>query len=470
MTVISFVDAARSDGGGDNASSALDMVAPAALLGVFGLIVMAGLTKRSDRAAAAAGSVAVPERTRTVALATAVVVPLAAALLWFVAVLIAYRVNPPSPSTVPFGPVSDGYVFVVMFALGVVPARRRPDPRPPDRPLGAPPGRRSSRSGPARAGDDPDAGQLPASTWHWRVVWPWTYWYGPVGWDTGTGHWAVLPGSPQLWVVYLLAVCALGVLAAIYHDPESDSVRLRMLIAGVVVVAAVALTLTMTLGVGETVYNPSSRRRRLMLRHAARGVPWSLIAAAALLIPGLLAFVRYDPWTLWPLQGTAVGLLAGAVGWCLDEPAAAVVDTASARAWPGEHSPAPPASPFCSVTWSAGVWRARPGPLRPPVGGLRPGPRGSGDRDHLGDVAAGRWRSVPGPGAGRSSVVPATTAWALVKPLEKQVPVFPYAFGGEYGDWAVSAAGWTIIGLLACALLALILTREGRPWERIASH
>lgn len=94
------------------------------------------------------------------------------------------------------------------------------------------------------------------ATWHWRVVWPWTYWYGPVGWDTGTAHWAALPGSPQWWLVYLLAVCALGVLAAVYHDPEADRGKLRAVIASVLVLAVVALTLTMTLGLDGTVYNP----------------------------------------------------------------------------------------------------------------------------------------------------------------------------------------------------------------------
>jgi hypothetical protein len=205
-----------------------------------------------------------------------------------------------------------------------------------------------------------------------------------------------------------------------------------------------------------------------MLRHAARGVPWSLIAAAALLIPGLLAFVRYDPWTLWPLQGTAVGLLAGAVGWCLDEPAAAVVDPLPrGLAWRTLARATGLAVLF--VGWSAGVWWARPGLYGHPWAVFGQGLAAAAIattwvtwRRAGGEASPGqRWAIV---------VVPATTAWALVKPLEKQLPVFPYAFGGEYGDWAVSAAGWTIIGLLACALLALILTREGRPWERIASH
>jgi hypothetical protein len=255
VTVTSFVGAARSDTGEDQASTAMDMIAPAALLGVFGLIVLAGLTKRSDRAAAAAGSVAVPERTRTVALATAVVVPLTAGLLWFAAALVAYQLNPPSPATVPFGPIGDGYVFVVMFALGVVPAVGGPI-------LGLLIARWLPRRGVTALAvvlivlvTIVMQGNFQA-TWHWRMVWPWTYWYGPVGWDTGNGHWAALPGSPQLWLIYLVAVCALGVLAAIYHDPESDRRRLRTLIAGVVVVAVLALALSMTLGLDETVYNP----------------------------------------------------------------------------------------------------------------------------------------------------------------------------------------------------------------------
>ena len=64
---------------------------------------------------------------------------------------------------------------------------------------------------------------------------------------------------------------------------------------------------------------------------------------------------------------------------------------------------------------------------------------------------------------------PTRTAWALVRPLARQLPVFPYTFDSEYGDWARSAAGWTAVGLLAVVLLGLVLTREGRRWERIGS-
>lgn len=68
------------------------------------------------------------------------------------------------------------------------------------------------------------------------------------------------------------------------------------------------------------------------------------------------------------------------------------------------------------------------------------------------------------------AIVPATTARAHVKPLKQQFPVFPYAFGGEYGDGAVSVARWTAVGLLAGVFLILVLTREWRPWQRIANR
>ena len=197
-----------------------------------------------------------------------------------------------------------------------------------------------------------------------------------------------------------------------------------------------------------------------MLRHAARGVPWWLVAAAALLVLGLLALVRYDPWRLWPLQGTAVGLLAAAVGWCLDEPAAAVVDPAPrGLAWRTVARSA--AVVVLLAAWSAGVWWAGPGFF-----GHSWEVFGQGLAATAIGAAWVTWRRARGeatPGQRWAvAVVPVVTAWSLVRPLARQLPVFPYASGGEYGDWASSAAGWTAAGLLAAVLLGLVLTSEGR--------
>jgi hypothetical protein len=201
-----------------------------------------------------------------------------------------------------------------------------------------------------------------------------------------------------------------------------------------------------------------------MLRHAARAVPWPLLATAALLIVGLLGAVRYDHWTLWPLQGTAVGLLAGAVGWCLDEPAAAVVDAAPrGLAWRT-------LARACGIaallaTWSAAVWWAHAelyghqwAVLAQGFGAAAVATAWVTWRRAAGEATPGqRWAIV---------MVPATTVWALVRPLERYLPVFPYAFGGDYGNWTMSSAGWTVTGLTAALTLAAILVRDGRPWRR----
>ncbi len=64
-----------------------------------------------------------------------------------------------------------------------------------------------------------------------------------------------------------------------------------------------------------------------MTGYAARAVPWPLVAVACATVAGLLSLVAASPWAMWPLQGTAAGVLAGAVAWSMDEPATAVVDT-----------------------------------------------------------------------------------------------------------------------------------------------
>lgn len=251
LTVTGFVQ-------DDGSSSTMSMIVPAALLGLLGLVIMANLTVRSDRAAEAAGALAVGQSTRTKALAAAVCVPVAAALAWFVVAMVQYRVQPTEAWAVPFGPVRDEYVWAVMFALGVVPAASGPI-------LGLLVARWLRWRGSAvvvavvvvvvtivMQGNF-------QSTWRWHMVWPWTYWYGPVGWgDTGGdgAPWKELPGSPLWWLVYLVGLCVLGVLVALYRDPEGNRTRRRRQVAVVAVVAVAALLLTMTTGLPDPVINP----------------------------------------------------------------------------------------------------------------------------------------------------------------------------------------------------------------------
>lgn len=241
----------------DGTSSTMSMIGPAALIGLVGMVVMAGLVRRSDRAAVAAGAVSVGEQERTRALASAVVVPVTAALVWFVAAVVQYWAQPPAPWAVPFGELGHAHVLAVMFALTVVPAAGGPI-------LGLVLARWLPRRATVVVGLVVTVlitillqGNF-ESTWRWHVVWPWTYWYGPLGWstvDTGGTYWVALPGSPFAWIGYLVALCVLGVLVALYHDREADRARLAKQIVVVLVVAVVALALTMLTGLDEPIRN-----------------------------------------------------------------------------------------------------------------------------------------------------------------------------------------------------------------------
>lgn len=197
-----------------------------------------------------------------------------------------------------------------------------------------------------------------------------------------------------------------------------------------------------------------------MLRHAARGVPWALVAVVAVLLAGLLALVRWRPWTLWPLEGVAVGLLAAAVGWCLDEPAAPVVDVAPRGiAW--RTAARATGAAALLAAWATAVWWARDGLFGHPAHVLLQGAAAA-----VLAAAWTTWRRASGeatPGARWAiAIVPITTAWALVRPFDTALPVFPYADRG----WAASGAGWIAAGVGAAAMLTLVLAHDGRPRQR----
>ena len=236
--------------------TALDGLGPAFTLGVLGIIVMAGLVRDSDRAAAAAGTVAVPERTRTLALAAAVIVPLAVALLWFVAAAYGYLAYPRSPDST-FAATPDAFVLAVLFSQGVVAAVGGPV-------LGLVVGRWSGRrwTAPIVAvvavlltvvlnGDQ---------GWNvgWRAVWVWTHFHGPFGLPDQDDpmRWTVLPGSVFWFVGYQLVLCALGVLVAALHDRDSARAPAARTAVGLAAVAVLLSGLAITGGQPATLPNP----------------------------------------------------------------------------------------------------------------------------------------------------------------------------------------------------------------------
>ena len=241
----------------DPGSSGSYMIAPAALLGVLGLVVMFGLTRRSDHAAEAAGAVAVPERTLTLALASATVVPLSVAVLSFIAAVVAWYVHPPAGYIVPPG-ISNAFVHAQMFGDGVLCA------------VGGPLlGLLLARYFPKRGITAVASvllviatillqGGLIGGEQPYRVFWVWTYFLtqSPEG-GPGQHHFTTNPGNPFLWLLYLATLCALGVVIAVRHDPESDRARLGKIAIGLVVVAVALGLLTMTVGFTESVVNPA---------------------------------------------------------------------------------------------------------------------------------------------------------------------------------------------------------------------
>jgi len=240
----------------DPGSSGSYMIAPAALLGVLGLVVMFGLTRRSDRAAEAAGAVAVSERTRTLALASATIVPFSVAIFSFVVAVVALNVHPPAGYVVPPG-ISNAYVYAQMFGDGVMCAVGGPL-------LGLLLARYLPKRGVAAVASVLLVimtillqGGLVGGEQPYRVFWFWTYFLsqGSQG-GPGQHHFTTHPGNPYLWVLYLVTLCALGVVAAVLHDPDSDRASLKRVALGLVVGAVVLGVLTMTVGFTESVVSP----------------------------------------------------------------------------------------------------------------------------------------------------------------------------------------------------------------------
>jgi hypothetical protein len=238
----------------DPGSSGSYMIAPAALLGVLGLVVMFGLTRRSDRAAEAAGVVAVPERTRTLALAAATVVPFSVALGSFAVAVVVWYLHPPAGYVVPTG-ISSAFVHAEQFGDGVVCAVGGPI-------LGLVLARYLPRRGVAAVASVLLViatillqGSLVGGEQPYRVFWVWTYFLTQRSTD-GVWHMGTLPGNPFIWVLYLVALCALGIVVAVRHDPDSDRVALTRVALALSALVLVLGVLTMTVGFTEAATNP----------------------------------------------------------------------------------------------------------------------------------------------------------------------------------------------------------------------
>ena len=256
VALVVLASIGEPDGG---MSSLGSVIAPAAGLGVIGLLVMASLTRTSDQIASAAGAVVVSERTRTLALVCALIVPFAVGLCWLGWAIWAYWHWPPPANGVPFGGIGDGWVFAVLVALGLIPSVGGPI-------LGLLLGRWIPRRGAAPL----FAVLLVTETIlmqglfeplrYIRLVVPWTYFGGPIGVSGDADRMVIMTGSPQWYCVYLVVLCALGVVLALLHDRERLRRQLSIALGLIVVAAVVTAVLAITTGVQDVMINPLPSR------------------------------------------------------------------------------------------------------------------------------------------------------------------------------------------------------------------
>ncbi|MFC5264929.1 hypothetical protein ACFPJ1_22675 [Kribbella qitaiheensis] len=252
VVLVALTSIGEPDG---NMSSLGNVIAPAAGLGVIGLLVMASLTRGSDQIAESAGTVVVSERTRTLGLVTALIVPFTAGLIWLAWAIWAYQHWPPAPNGAPFGAVGNDWAYANLIALGLLPSLGGPI-------LGLIIGRWVQRRGAAPL----FAVLLVAETIimqgifeplrYLRPIAPWVYFGGPTGIPEDPERTAIMTGSPQWYSVYLFVLCALGVVIALLHDREQPRRKLVIALAVLAVVAVVTCTLAITTGVQETMINP----------------------------------------------------------------------------------------------------------------------------------------------------------------------------------------------------------------------
>jgi hypothetical protein len=231
------------------------VIEPAAGIGIVGIVITAGLTRRSDRLRDAAGAVPVSERTRSLALVAACAVPFAAGLIWWGWALAAYRSSPPPANGFPFGPVSASWRAAVLFGEAPVACLGGPL-------LGVLVGRWLPRRGAAPL---VAVGVVAVSIAlqgvfdpirRIRELSPWTYWGGPFGVHGDANRMLVFPGSPEWWVAYLACLCGLAVLGVLAHDREQPRRGLWTAMVVVAVAAAAAAVLSIETGIGGTLVNP----------------------------------------------------------------------------------------------------------------------------------------------------------------------------------------------------------------------
>lgn len=194
-----------------------------------------------------------------------------------------------------------------------------------------------------------------------------------------------------------------------------------------------------------------------MTTYLARAVPWRAVTVVGLILVLLLAALSLRVTRLWPLEGCALGLLAGTAAWCFDEPAAEIVDPAPRTlAWRT-------VARATGVAWLVAWWVLADWLVRGTFHGhaLAVGLHGvAATLAVTAVVTRRRAAGAPRPGAAAAAVVTSTAVFlALGRPYPRIVALFPYVYGGP---WRAASLWWGTTAALALVLLLVTLV-DFRP-------
>jgi hypothetical protein len=185
-----------------------------------------------------------------------------------------------------------------------------------------------------------------------------------------------------------------------------------------------------------------------VIRYAARAVPWRLVATNCALVTAMMAMVATWPRVMWPLEGTAVGLLAGTAAWSMDERAAAIVDSLP-RPLQWRTAARSLALVPLAGTWSACVLlaarRLPPHTVLFLIQGL------AGLLFAVGFVTVERADGRAEPGARFAAIaIPASALFALARPIPQVLPLFPI-WPSE--RWDLSLVLWSTLAVTSAFVL-----------------
>ncbi len=224
-------------------------VIPAFFIGLPSLLATARLTRSTDTTAEAIGTAPGTEADRTKALVVACLVPFAAGALWVAVQLAMVAARPAHSNEWWFGTLPDWQVWSILIALGPVSCLGGAL-------LGVLTGRWLRFPGAAAVVVVAlvvidMVGQLPISYGDGSELRLWVPWAMFHSGSDSDGTQTMFAGNPGFYLLYVLCLCALAALVAVWHDRTARDGRLRATVIGVAVLGAVSLALAVTGGPDE---------------------------------------------------------------------------------------------------------------------------------------------------------------------------------------------------------------------------